>query len=195
MRKLTAADILPAEIYANIRDKRRHSLIELKRRRRLAVGPYATLYFENYDTMWSQVQEMLRIEKGGVGQIVEELKVYNPMIPNGLELTATVMFEIEDPITRLSVLASLGGVENTIELRFSGESVRGKPEQDLDYTSSEGKASSVQFVHFNFSEIQVKRFSVPNAEVIVAITHKNYSHMAVIPTIIHAELIKDFDPL
>ena len=190
--EITKADILSLADYAKVRDKKRASVIEMKRNRRLSVGPYATFYFENYDTMWLQVHEMLRIEKGGDEQLADELRAYNPMIPKGQELTATVMFEIPDAGQRAKVLAGLGGVENTMELRFAGEVVKGKAEQDLDYTSEEGKASSVQFLHFAFTPQQIAKFRLPDTEVVVAITHPNYGHMAVLPHPVKEELGKDF---
>ena len=83
--------------YAAIRSEQRKRITEIKRHRRLEVGPFATFYFENYETMRHQVQEMLHIEKGGDAQIEDELAAYNPLIPQGKELVATVMFEIDDP--------------------------------------------------------------------------------------------------
>jgi hypothetical protein len=189
---ITKADILSLEDYATVRDEKRRSIIATKQNRRLAVGPYANFYFENYDTMWLQVQEMLRIEKGGDEQLKDELQAYNPLIPNGRELTATVMFQIDDPTRRAAVLGMLGGVENTIQLRVGGEIITAKAEQDLDYTSAEGKASSVQFVHFPFTAAQILAFRAPGAEAVVAITHPQYGHMAVIPEKVRQELIKDF---
>jgi len=191
--KITASDLLANADYEKIRAEKRAALREIKKNRRVSVGPYATFYFESYDTMWLQIQEMLRIEKGGDAQLVDELRAYNPMIPNGRELTATVMFEIEDPMRRQQVLSALGGVEHTIELRFEGEIVKGTAEQDLDYTSAEGKASSVQFVHFPFTSAQVLKFIAPQQQVVVAITHAHYGHMALMPQNIRLELAKDFD--
>lgn len=190
-RALTPNDILSPQAYEAIRAEKRAAIIAQKRDRRIAVGPYATFYFENYDTMWLQVQEMLRIEKGGDEQLVDELRAYNPMIPNGHELTATVMFEIEDPTRRATVLGSLGGVEHTLELRFAGHVVKGKAEQDLDYTSEEGKASSVQFVHFLFTAEQIMAFRAA-AEIILAVTHPHYAHMAVLPSAAKQSLCGDF---
>jgi hypothetical protein len=192
-RALAASDILPMTEYARIRHEKRNAIIAIKQNRRVAVGPYATFYFENYDTMWLQVHEMLRIEKGGEEQMKDELQAYNPLIPQGSELVATVMLEIEDPVRRAAILATLGGIENKMELRIGGETVKAVAEQDLDYTSAEGKASSVQFVHFPFTPDQVARFRAPDAEVILAITHENYTHMAVIPAAVRQELAKDFD--
>src|SRR6201992_3924246 len=120
-RKITGADILPETQYNAQRAELRAASIAVKKIRRMEVGPYATFYFENFDTMWLQVQEMLRIEKGGEEQLKDELQAYNPLIPNGHELTATVMFEIPDAERRAVVLATLGGVEKTISLRFADE--------------------------------------------------------------------------
>lgn len=190
---ITAADILPLDAYEKIRAEKRAAIVAAKKNRRVAVGPYATFYFENYDTMWLQIQEMMRIEKGGDEQLADELRAYNPMIPNGRELTATVMFEIEDETRRRAVLSTLGGVEKTVELRFDGETILATAEQDLDYTSAEGKASSVQFLHFPFTAAQVLKFIAPDRQVVIAVTHANYGHMAILPEQVRQELARDFD--
>jgi len=192
--EITASDILSLADYEAIRVEKRAAIMEMKKNRRVSVGPYATFYFENYDTMWLQVQEMLRSEKGGDAQLIEELRAYNPMIPNGQELTATLMFEITDPLRRQALLATLGGVEQTVELRFDGEIVKAVAEQDLDYTSAEGKASSVQFLHFPFTATQKAKFTAPTQEVIIALTHPHYGHMAIMPQNVRVELTKDFNP-
>jgi hypothetical protein len=191
-RRLTPADILPLDAYNRVRDEKRRVIIAMKKNRRMAVGPYAMFIFENYDTMWLQVQEMLRIEKGGEAQLADELHAYNPLIPNGEELVATVMFEIDDTVRRNTLLSSLGGVENMMHIRVGGETITGAPERDLDYTSPEGKASSVLFVHFRFTPAQISRFRAEGTEVIVAVMHANYAHMAVMPDNVKAELAKDF---
>jgi Protein of unknown function (DUF3501) len=89
-RRLTREDILPPADYAAMRSEQRKRMTEIKRRRRVEVGPFATFYFENFDTMRHQVQEMLHIEQGGDAQIADELAAYNPLIPQGKELVATV---------------------------------------------------------------------------------------------------------
>jgi hypothetical protein len=189
---ISPADILPNDAYARVREEKRSKIIAMKQNRRVAVGPHAAFYFENYDTMWLQVQEMLRIEKGGLEQLQDELQAYNPLIPNGQELTATVMFEIPDAERRAVILATLGGVEKTFSLRFAGEIVAGTPEEDLDYTSAEGKASSVQFVHFIFTPAQIEKFRSAK-DVTVAINHPSYGHMAAMPHAVQQELSHDFD--
>ena len=123
--ELTRDDVIAMADYARERKDRRRALVAAKRHRRLAVGPDCTFYFENYETMWNQVHEMLFIEKGGEDQIADELRAYNPLIPKGRELVATVMFEIDDPARRAVVLAMLGGVEETAFLRLGGETIRG----------------------------------------------------------------------
>jgi hypothetical protein len=163
-----------------------------KRNRRVDVGPYITFYLECYETMWLQVQEMVYIEKGGTEQIPGELEAYNPLIPNGSELTATFMIEIDEPNRRKRILDGLGGIEETAFLRVGSETIFGTPEADADRTSAEGKASSVQFVHFQFTVEQIAAFSAPNTEVVLGFNHANYRHMAVITEAERAELTTDF---
>jgi hypothetical protein len=191
-KTITAGDILSPEAYEKIRNEKRHATMEIKRNRRVSVGPYATFYFENYDTMWLQIHEMLRIEKGGAEQLRDELAAYNPLIPNGTELVATVMLEIEDPVRRATILAKLGGIETKMQFKIGNEIVHGIPEKDLEYTSPEGKASSVQFVHFHFTSAQILAFRHADTEATLGIMHPEYSHIAVLPTAVRVELLKDF---
>jgi hypothetical protein len=191
-RALTEADILPVAEYAKSRTALRKTVSAKKRNRRVDVGPHITFYFECYDTMWLQVQEMLYIEKGGQEQIPGELEAYNPLIPNGSELTATFMIEIDEPIRRKRILDTLGGIEDTAFLRVGAEMIVGLPEADADRTSAEGKASSVQFVHFPFTVDQIAAFSSPDAEVVLGFSHPNYRHMAVMTEAVRAELTTDF---
>src|SRR5580704_12120291 len=153
-RALTRDDIMPIADYAKIRRERRQAVSALKKRRRVEIGPFATFYFENYETMWQQIHEMLYVEKGGEAQIADELAAYNPMIPQGNELVATVMLEIGDPARRASMLGRLGGIENHIFLDIDGERIAGEPDATRENTSPDGKASSVQFVWFRFDPAQ-----------------------------------------
>jgi hypothetical protein len=191
-RTLTEADIIPNAEYARTRMEWRRKITDKKRHRRVDVGPYITFYFECYETMWLQVQEMVFIEKGGAEQIPGELEAYNPLVPNGSELTATFMIEIDDPIRRKRILDGLGGIEETAFLRVGGETIVGKPEADADRTSSAGKASSVQFVHFPFTADQIAAFSLPDAEIVLGFTHPNYRHMTVVGEAVREELTTDF---
>jgi hypothetical protein len=190
---ITAGDILPAETYAAQRTEWRARIGAAKRLRRLDVGPYVTFYFESWQTMWLQVQEMLHIERGGAAQLADELTAYNPLVPNGRELVATFMIEIDDADRRTRVLGALGGIEAAAFLEIAGETVRGVPEADQDRTTAEGKASSVQFVHFPLSPAQIAAFRSPGARVVLGLTHPAYSHMAVLPEPVRAALADDFD--
>ena len=192
-RQLTRDDILPPAEYAAMRSEQRKRITEIKRHRRVEVGPFATFYFENGETMRHQVQEMLHIERGGEAQIADELAAYNPLIPQEDELVATVMFEIDDPARRASVLARLGGIENHVFLDIAGQRIRGEPDPTRENTSPEGKASSVQFLRFPFADDQIARFKTPGAQAIAGFDHPNYGHMAVLPEPVRAALAEDFD--
>jgi Protein of unknown function (DUF3501) len=193
-RVLTRADIMPMDDYVKERLARRRRMSELKRSRRIEVGPFATFYFECYETMAHQVHEMLYIEKGGEAQIADELRAYNPLIPQGSELVATVMFEIDDDTRRKSVLARLGGIEDHMFMQVAGEQIRGRPEGDRENTrEDDNKASSVQFVHFAFTPAQKASFRAPGAQVLVGFDHPNYGHLAVMPEVVRTALSEDFD--
>ena len=192
-REITRDDIMPMASYAAERKERRSALVAVKKHRRIEVGPVATFYFENYDTMWAQVHEMLFIEKGGEEQISDELAAYNPLIPKGRELVATVMFEIDDEARRRAFLSKLGGVEETAFLEFAGERIMGRPEDDVDRTSADGKASSVQFIHFPFEDAQAALFKTSGTQVVVGFTHEAFGHMAVMPETTRAALAEDLD--
>jgi len=193
MAALTMSDILPPAEYARNRSEWKRKIGALKRDRRVAVGPYVTFYFESRDTMWLQVQEMIYIEKGGMAQAADELEAYNPLIPNGSELIATFMIEIDDPIRRKNVLDGLGGIEAAAFLRVGGETIKGVPETDQDRTTADGKASSVQFVHFPFTASGIEAFRSGEREVLLGFTHPRYGHMAVVPDAVRTALATDFD--
>lgn len=192
-KHIAREDILPMEEYAAVRKDKAREITELKRNRRMAVGPDATFYFESFDTMWRQIHEMLFIERGGDEQMEDELSAYNPLIPQGDELVATLMFEIDDRARRQRVLGSMGGVEETVELRLGDEVIPGRAETDVDRSTAEGKASSVHFLHFPFTPGQVQRFRDGPVQVVLAITHPHYAHMAVMPDNVRQALAEDFD--
>jgi hypothetical protein len=192
-RAVTREDILPIAEYGAMRRERRQAIAELKKRRRIEVGPFATFYFENYETMRHQIHEMLYVEKGGEAQIADELAAYNPMIPQGNELVATVMLEIDDPMRRATALGRLGGIEDHAFLEVAGDRIAGTPDPTRENTSPDGKASSVQFIWFRFTPEQVAGFRAPRARVIVGFDHPNYAHMAVMPEAVRAALAEDFD--
>ncbi len=187
------SDILSMEDYGKVRAEWRRKMTAIKKRRRIEVGPFVTFYFENWQTMWHQVHEMLYIERGGEAQIPDELTAYNPLVPQGSDLSATFMIEIDDPDRRKRMLNRLGGIEECTFLRFGGHEVKGTPEVDQDRTTSDGKASSVQFVHFHFSAEQITAFRAPGVQVVVGFEHANYGHMSVLPEEVRSELASDFD--
>jgi len=191
--EITRNDILAMDVFARERKARRARMTALKRHRRLAIGPDATLHFESYDTMWWQIHEMLFIEKGGEAQIADELAAYNPLVPKGAELVATLMFEIDDPARREALLGRLGGVEHRVGIQVDGETVYGNPEGDVARSTTEGRTSSVHFLHFPFTAERIAAFRRPGARVVVAIEHPEYGHMAVMPEAVRAALAEDFD--
>ncbi len=190
--EITRDDILSRERYATERKQHAKRISVLKAARRVAVGPDATFYFESWDTMWFQIQEMLHIEKGAEEQIPDELAAYNPLVPKGKELVATMMIEIPDPNRRQMVLAGLGGIEETLTFHVNGERILGVAEEDVDRTNTKGKASSVQFVHFSFTDSQINLFSASESDVRISIEHPNYRHMAGLSATTIAALSKDF---
>ena len=175
-REIQKSDILPLDIYTKQRKELRKKIVEFKKNRRISLGPYATFYFESYETMLAQVQEMLYIEKGGDEQLKDELIAYNPLIPNGEELIATLMFEIDNPVSRAAFLGKVGGIEEKVFMKIEGEVVKATPEKDVDRTSSEGKASSVQFIHFKLNSQQIEKFKTNSPNIEIGINHNEYSH-------------------
>ena len=192
-REIQKEDIIPLDVYIEKRRELRKGIVDFKKNRRIALGPYATFYFESYETMLAQVQEMLYIEKGGDEQLKDELSAYNPLIPNGKELTATLMFEIDNPISRAAFLGKVGGIEDTVFMKINGEKIKAVPEEDVDRTSAEGKASSVQFIHFNFTDDQIEKFQSNSSEIELGIDHKEYSHSTKLSKENIASLSADFN--
>ena len=191
-REIQKSDIMPLDAYIKDRKELRKNIVNFKKNRRVALGPYATFYFESYETMLAQVQEMLYIEKGGDEQLHDELIAYNPLIPNGKELTATLMFEIDNPISRAAFLGKVGGIEEMVFMKLNGETIKAVPEEDVDRTSAEGKASSVQFIHFNFTDEQIQKFKSNDVNIELGMDHKEYSHTTKLSKENIASLSADF---
>ncbi len=190
--RLRKEDLLSLEEFTKIRTKKRQETIEIKKNRRVPLGPEATLFFENYDTLWWQIQEMLYIEKGGDAQMEDELLAYNPLLPQGQELVATFMIEIDDPVRRAQVLGMLGGIEYYLCLRFAGHTLKAVPEEDPNRTTESGKTSAIHFVHWVFTEEQITDFSKPHQDIIVEITHPNFSFKTLMTENVRAALRGDF---
>ena len=189
-RKIVPEDLLSAAEYERQRKTLKTNLLPLKKLRRVEVGPFATFYFENYATMWLQVQEMLHIEKGGDEQVPGELEAYNPLIPQGEELIATMMLEIEDAERRHRTLLTLGGIEETVFMEIGGETIKAAPTEYDDRTTADGKTSSVHWLRFKLSKEQIARFLTDR--VVIGVSHRNYGHMAVLGDETKAALATDF---
>ena len=192
--EILPADIMEMSAYGEIRAARRSEISNIKRERRLAVGPFATFYFENYDTMWIQIHEMLFVEKGGHDQIAGELEAYNPLIPKGKELIVTLMFEIPDAERRARELARLGGIEETIRLELDDQAIAAQAlEESVERTTDAGKTSAVHFLRFPFSDSAIAKFRDPSVRALISLNHSNYGHMAVMPENIRSALVGDFE--
>jgi hypothetical protein len=191
-RTITPDDIVPDSEFARQRQERRAALLPTKKLRRIDLGPYCTFYFECFATMLFQVQEMLLIEKGGAEQLADELAAYNPLIPKGDELVATVMFEIDDAGRRERILGSLGGVEDRFFVQVGEERIFGEPEGDVERTRDDGKTSSVHFLRFRFSPAQIIVFRASATPLMLGCDDPRYAHLAMISGESRAELAKDF---
>ena len=189
--EITRADIIPDAEFAGQRKARRAALLPVKQKRRVALGPYCTFYFESFETMLFQVQEMLLIEKGGEAQIADELAAYNPLVPNGHELVATVMFEVDDEVRRTNLLNSLGGVEDHFQLRLGNDVIAGVQDSEQERTREDGKTSSVHFLRFPLNREQIAAFRDPTVQLMIACDDPRYAHLAVLGPEVRAELAKD----
>ena len=192
-REVKKSDLIPADEYAKNRKIYRKEIVNYKKDRRVSLGPHANFYFESYQTMKAQIQEMLYIEKGGDEQLKDELAAYNPLVPNGKELVATLMFEIDNPLIRTEFLNKVGGIENKIFFKVGNQKIQSIPENDVDRTSAEGKASSVQFVHFKFTDDQIASFKNLENEVLIGIDHNVYNHTVTLSSEVKKNLLEDFN--
>jgi hypothetical protein len=192
-KEIQKEDIMPLDVYIKNRSELRKNIVEFKKDRRIALGPYATFYFESFETMLAQVQEMLYIEKGGDEQLKDELNAYNPLVPNGKELTATLMFEIDNPVSRAAFLGKVGGIEEKVFMKIDGELIKAVPEEDVDRTTTDGKASSVQFIHFKFNDHQIKKFKKNSSLIELGIDHDEYAHIAKLNDNTVKSLLADFN--
>ena len=191
-RKIESSDLLEYSAYAKERRSIRKEVVQMKKNRRVELGPHSTFYFENFFTMKAQIQEMLYIEKGGDEQLKDELEAYNPLVPQGSELVATYMFEIDNPNTRKKVLSSLGNVENKLFISINGIKLYATPEEDVDRTDNSGKTSSVHFIHFKFSDKQIEEFKNSSSRIEIGTDHDNYLHSTVLSKEVKEALAKDF---
>lgn len=191
-RTITRDDIMPLDQYETIRADKKSEAVARKALTRLSIGPKATILFETWDSMWLQIQEMLRIEKGGEEQIPDELAAYDPMVPKGSELTATVLFEVDDPVRRDAFLRSIGGVEDHVAIQIGEHIVRARQEGDVERTrASDGKASAVHFFHFDFTAEAIEAWKGGEGQALVLIDHPAYGHAALISAETRAYLARE----
>ncbi|MHB8622852.1 MAG: DUF3501 family protein [Sulfuricaulis sp.] len=192
MNKLTRNDLYSLEKYADIRPQFRAQVMAHKKNRQVAIGPNATLYFEDRLTMQYQVQEMLRIERIFEAQgINDELATYNPLVPDGGNWKATFMVEFPDSEERREALKRLRGIESNIWVRVAGfESLRAYADEDLEREDQE-KTSSVHFLRFELSPEMIKSVK-RGANVGMGIDHPSYIHQVdPIPQAVRDSLAQD----
>ena len=192
LNTIEKSDILSRDEYKSKRKCLREKMVLWKWFRRVDIGPYVTMYFENKDTIIHQINEMVYIENGGEEQINDEILAYKSLIPDGQELVATVMIEIDSPIKRAEFLAKMGGFEEQISIKIGDQLIKGRAELDGDRTTADGKASSVQFVHFEFDKKTVEIIKNYMDNVAISINHENYKHSSILNIDTVKELVKDF---
>ena len=192
MQKLTRDDLYSLEKYAETRGEFRAQVMAHKKNRQVAIGPHATLYFEDRLTIQYQIQEMLRVERiFEAAGIQEELDAYNPLIPDGANLKATFMIEYADPEERQEALAKLVGIEDKVWLRVEGfDKVFPIADEDLERTTEE-KTSSVHFLRFELNP-EMAAAAKSGAAMAVGIEHPNYSHTVdALPGAVRDSLVAD----
>jgi hypothetical protein len=181
-------DIAGFSAYEKMREKFRERIIELKQRRRVSVGDKVTLVFENRDTVIFQIQEMVRAEKiGDLDKIREEIDVYNELIPEPGELSATLFLEIEDQAHLRDELLKFLGIDEAVYLKIGDHSIHARFEEGR---SKEDKISAVQYVKFRFSEAALKAFEKgENAELVI--DHPQYKASAPLRPETRLSLLED----
>ena len=191
---LTIEDIVDQRAYERERDEFRRHVIDLKRRRRIGVGPFVTLVFENRDTIRFQIQEMARAEKIITDEGIQtELDVYNPLIPAAGQVSATLFVELTDEAQLREWLPKLVGIETEVELRLGpdgGRRVRCTVDEDhLRQLTRDEITASVHYVRFELDPDEVDAFA--SGPVVLALTHPAYAHEVVLGEDSRAELLAD----
>jgi hypothetical protein len=190
--KLTLADIADARAYEREREEFRGHVIALKKKRRVGVGPFVTLLFENRDTIRFQIQEMARVERLRTDEAIEgELRTYNPLIPEPGELSATLFIELTSKEELMTWLPKLVGIERALEVRLSnGESIRSEPDEDHDKQLTRDEiTASVHYIHFRLTPEQIEMFETGPVE--IATIHPEYRYSIAISDETRATLLED----
>jgi hypothetical protein len=189
--KLTLDDIADVRAYEREREEFRRHVIALKKRRRVAVGPFVTFVFENRDTIRFQIQEMARVEKLLSDEAIQgELDVFNPLIPEPGHLSATLFVELTSKDDLVTWLPKLVGIERAVELRIGDETIGA----DVDpahaaQLTRETVTASVHYVSFSLTPSQVDRFAAEPVH--LAVAHPNYAFSAELAAATKAELLSD----
>ncbi len=193
-RALQLSDIADVRAYERDRDDYRRRIIELKKRRRVSVGPVVTLVFESRETIRFQIQEMARVEKLVSDEAIEgELRAYNPLIPEPGCLSATLFIELTSDEGLREWLPKLVGVERSVELAFGDEVVRCIPEEGHEeHLTRDEVTAAVHYIHWELSPQQVERFAV--GPVTLRVHHPNYDEAQTLPSETVAELLEDLRP-
>ncbi len=195
MRKVTSGDVLSFYEYEKIRPTKLKEIIELKRKRRLQVGDIVSLVFENYETVWFQIQEMIRTEKlFREEDIRDTVEAYNDLIPDEGELSATMFVELPEEREREHLLPRLVGIHDAVYLKVGTEhrvKAHADPKSALDYST--GRASTVHFLKWRLTPEQVEALREESAA--VEIDHSAYRAEALIPPALKEELLKDLGVL
>ena len=173
MKLLVTSEILNLVEYEKVRDARRRRIVELKKARRIAVGRYLTFVFENRDTVWFQIQEMVRVERiVDDAKIAEEVEVYNALLPQPGELSATLMIEIEDAAQIKPVLDKLLGIDTRGYVKMTVGSRVIVGDFEAGHSDEErGKLSAVHFVRFALPPEARANFAT--SEVALVVEHPN----------------------
>ncbi len=176
MAQISRASLLTLEAYARQRKEFRAKVLDHKKNRKLHLGQHVTLIFEDELTIRYQIQEMLRIEKTfEEAGIQDELDAYNPLVPDGTNLKATMMIEYDDAVVRKVELARLKGVEDAVYFQVDGHAkVYAIADEDLERENEE-KTSSVHFLRFEFSPAMIASFK-GGAAVAIGVDHVNCSY-------------------
>ena len=193
MQQITRDDLMSLEQYAEKRGEFRQQVLEHKKHRQIALGPNATLYFEDRLTLLYQIQEMLRIEKVFEADgIKEELDAYNPLIPDGRNFKATFMIEYPDPEIRAAQLAKLVGIEDLVWMQIGAhDKIWSIADEDLE-RSTEEKTSAVHFMRFDISD-EMARDLAAGAEWKIGVQHAIYTYEVEIEGATRASLLNDLD--
>jgi len=174
--KLTIDDIADQRAYEREREAFRAHIIELKQHRRIGVGPFVSLVFENRDTIRFQIQEMARAERILTDDGIQaELDIYNPLIPEKGSLSATLFIELTSKDELMEWLPKLVGIERSVQLRIDGEVVAATPDAEHErQLTRETITASVHYVHFELDPTQIQRFA--DARVRIEVAHENYAY-------------------